>query len=217
MENVVCESRHSKTTLANPIAEEEVQDAWALLTLSQVSGNGSNRAHLCSAFEFGCSTEHPYLPALVMIISVPISWNLFQRSAHCNSTWISSMVDMAAGTGPVAPDARSVWVLKEQEVRSVSTSESDPVLCSESATWTIKAKVRNYPVALMPGCKKKGGGVGRHGGLGRGVNKRRLEAGKLQSPALMEFYYLFYGLFLWFTTFLRVSCFQRDIWHFSKF
>lgn len=158
MENVVCESRHGKTTLANPIAEEEVQDAWALLTLSQVSGNGSNRAHLCSAFEFGRSTEHPYLPALVMIISVPISWNLFQRSAHCNSTWISSMVDMAAGTGPVAPDARSVWVLKEQEVRSVSTSESDPVLCSESATWTIKAKVRNYPVALMPGCKKKGGG-----------------------------------------------------------
>lgn len=163
-----------------------------------------SRSHFCRAFGFGHSMEHPYLPALVMIISVPISWNLFQRSAHCNSTWISSMVDMAAGTGPAAPDARSAWVPKEQEVRSVSTSESDPVLCSESEKGTIKTEVRSCPVAPIPDFKRRGSG--RHGGFGGGVSKRRLESGKLQSTELGEFYYLFYGLFLWFMTSFQVSC-----------
>lgn len=150
-----------------------------------------------------------------MIISVPISWNLFQRSAHCSSTWISSMVDMVAGTGPAAPDARSAWAPKEQEVRSVSTSESDPVLCSESEKGTIETEVRSCPIAPIPDFKRRGSG--RHDGLGGGASKRRLEAGKPQSTVLMEFYYLFYGSFLWFMTFFQVSHFQCDIWHFSKF
>lgn len=149
-------SRHTKTTSANPSAEKKVRDAWASPIFTTGKWRWEELSRFCSVSEFGHSTEHPYLPALVMIISVPISWNLFQRSAHCNSTWISSMEDMAAGTGPAAPDARSVWVLKEQEVRSVSTSESDPVLCSESAKWIIKTKVRNCPLIPIPGHKRRG-------------------------------------------------------------
>lgn len=49
----------------------------------------------------------PYLPALVMIISVPISWNLFQRSAHCSSTWISSMDEVGGSCERDPPDGRS--------------------------------------------------------------------------------------------------------------
>lgn len=41
----------------------------------------------------------PYRPALVMIISVPISWNRFHRSEPCRSTRVSDAAHTAAGCG----------------------------------------------------------------------------------------------------------------------
>lgn len=174
-----------------------------------------SRGHFCRAFGFGHSMEHPYLPALVMIISVPISWNLFQRSAHCNSTWISSMVDMAAGTGPAAPDARSAWVPKEQEVRSVSTSESDPVLCSESEKGTIKTEVRSCPVAPIPDFKRRGSG--RHGGVwGRSEQKKTWIWEVPEHRAWGILLFILRSVFVIYDL-LSGFMFQCDIWHFSKF
>lgn len=71
-----------------------------------------------------------YLPALVIIISVPISWKRFHRSAHCSSTWISSME--AGGEGSQGPGARSSGDPNEQEVLSARPSPSEPGLASES-------------------------------------------------------------------------------------
>lgn len=72
-----------------------------------------------------------YLPALVMIISVPMSWKRFQRSAHCSSTWISSME--AGADGSQAAGASSPGEPKEHDVLSASPSPSEPGLASESA------------------------------------------------------------------------------------
>lgn len=72
----------------------------------------------------------PYLPALVMIISVPMSWKRFHRSAHCSSTWISSME--AGGDGSQGPGARSADEPKEHDVLSARPSPSEPGLASES-------------------------------------------------------------------------------------
>lgn len=72
-----------------------------------------------------------YLPALVMIISVPMSWKRFQRSAHCSSIWISSMD--AEGEGSQPAGAKSAGEPKEQDVRSARPSPSEPGLASESA------------------------------------------------------------------------------------
>ena len=71
-----------------------------------------------------------YLPALVMIISVPMSWKRFHRSAHCSSTWISSME--AGGDGSQGPGARSAGEPKEHDVLSARPSPSEPGLASES-------------------------------------------------------------------------------------
>lgn len=71
-----------------------------------------------------------YLPALVMIISVPISWKRFHRSAHCSSTWISSME--AEGDGSQAAGASSAGEPKEHDVLSARPSPSEPGLASES-------------------------------------------------------------------------------------
>lgn len=68
-----------------------------------------------------------YLPALVMIISVPMSWKRFHRSAHCSSTWISSIE--AAGF-------RSTGLPSEQDDLSAITSPSEPGLASQSAHRT---------------------------------------------------------------------------------
>lgn len=88
-----------------------------------------------------------YLPALVMIISVPMSWNRFHRSAHCSSTWISSMdaasgedeeEDEAASWGAAAAAATATPAAgsgpKEHAVRSARSEPSEPFgLASESA------------------------------------------------------------------------------------
>lgn len=71
-----------------------------------------------------------YLPALVIIISVPMSWKRFHRSAHCSSTWISSME--AGGDGSHGPGVRSSGDPKEQDVLSARPSPSEPGLASES-------------------------------------------------------------------------------------
>lgn len=71
-----------------------------------------------------------YLPALVIIISVPMSWKRFHRSAHCSSTWISSME--AGGDGSQGPEVRSSGDPKEQDVLSARPSPSEPGLASES-------------------------------------------------------------------------------------
>lgn len=72
-----------------------------------------------------------YLPALVMIISVPMSWKRFHRSAHCSSTWISSMEK--AGEASQGPGASSAGEPKEHDVLSARPSPSEPGLASESA------------------------------------------------------------------------------------
>lgn len=81
-------------------------------------------------FFFGARVCGVYLPALVIIISVPISWKRFHRSAHCSSTWISSME--AGGDGSQAPGVRSSGDPKEQDVLSARPSPSEPGLASES-------------------------------------------------------------------------------------
>lgn len=78
----------------------------------------------------------PYLPALVMIISVPMSWKRFHRSAHCSSTWISSME--AGGEASQGPGASSAGEPKEHDVLSARPSPSEPGLASESG-----GKMRN--------------------------------------------------------------------------
>ncbi|TNN35589.1 hypothetical protein EYF80_054250 [Liparis tanakae] len=99
-----------------------------------------------------------YLPALVMIISVPMSWKRFHRSAHCSSTWISSMEAGAGGslhaarpggpgTGARAPwgpgtGARSAGEPKEHEVLSARPSPSEPGLASESGVSALVPECR---------------------------------------------------------------------------
>lgn len=78
-----------------------------------------------------CASVRPaYLPALVMIISVPMSWKRFHRSAHCSSTWISSME--AGGDGSQGAGASSSGEPKEHDVLSARPSPSEPGLASES-------------------------------------------------------------------------------------
>ena len=86
---------------------------------------------------YGVSMEQRnYLPGWVIIISVPISWKRFQRSAHCSSTWISSIE-----VGSQAAGARSVGEPKEQEVLSARPSPSEPGLASESVAMKTIMKI----------------------------------------------------------------------------
>lgn len=65
-----------------------------------------------------------------MIISVPMSWKRFHKSAHCSSTWISSIE--AEGEGSQAAGVRSAGEPNEQDVLSARPSPSEPGLASES-------------------------------------------------------------------------------------
>ena len=70
-----------------------------------------------------------------------------------------------------------------------------------------------------PGALKDGGRVGATMKQGEGWTTGDLKLGssRAQRSWFFFFFFFFYCLFLWFTTFFQVSCFQHDIWHFSKF
>lgn len=106
-----------------------------------------------------------YLPALVMIISVPMSWKRFQRSAHCSSTWMSSME--VGGDGSQGPGARSAGEPKEHDVRSASPSPSEPGLASESERKMkkmLRMQLRNCGINAFKALRRKLGTTRKYSG-----------------------------------------------------